>query len=180
MASTSCAVMVAPATTTRRRARVFPLAGCSALPGLTALAPRGGHVALRTRPLARRLRLFRLTLRGPRLIDRRGGDPLRGLLGSSADFQILLDVVVLALTLGAPGFLWHGGTSVDRPCKRRASYGASRAQSIASKSAMRSTVTSGGGPAGGAVAGWAPPQRVVGSPPARRPLVRGPQLPSSF
>src|SRR5438445_6184325 len=111
MASPSCAVMVASPIATRRRLPVFPLARCPALPGLAAPAPRSRHVVLRTRPLARRLRLLRLTLRGPRLVDRRGGDALRGLLGPSTHFQILLDVVVLALALRAPSFLWHPYTS---------------------------------------------------------------------
>src|SRR2546427_13029981 len=103
MGSTSCAVMVAPATTTRRRHRVFPLPGCPALPSLAALTARGGHVALCASPLGRRLRLFRLTLRGPRLIDGRGGDALRGLVWPTSPFQSLLDVIGLALALGTPG-----------------------------------------------------------------------------
>src|SRR6266550_5043699 len=119
------------------------LAGRPPLASLTALTPGGGHVALSAGSLARRLWLLRLALRGTGLIDRRGGDALRRVFRPSALLQILLDVVVLAFALVAPGLLRHQSTSTDRPCKRRARYGANRAVSIARRSAMRSTAISG-------------------------------------
>src|SRR5436190_18218251 len=79
----------------------------AALSRLRALAPRGGHVALRARSFARRLRFLRLAFRGARLIHRRRRDPLGGFFRPPALLEICFDVVVLALALFGPGPLWH-------------------------------------------------------------------------
>src|SRR6266513_177672 len=127
--------MMASPRPTRRPLERFRLA----LPSCPrALAPRGGHIALRARSFARRLRFLCLAFRGPRLIHCGRRDPLRGLLRPSAPLEIGLDVVVLALAFVGPGSLWHSGHLPhvsrargvrDQPPKRAAS--------IVSRSAIR-------------------------------------------
>src|SRR6267378_2081159 len=45
---------------------------------------------------------------GSVLVDGSGGDFFRFIFAGSALLEALLDVVVLALSFGAPGSLWHG------------------------------------------------------------------------
>src|SRR2546423_1308049 len=53
-------------------------------------------------------RLLGFTGTGSVLVDRAGGDFFRFIFAGSALLEALLDVVVLALSFGAPGSLWHG------------------------------------------------------------------------
>src|SRR3954469_11910109 len=84
---------------TRHDARATrSVAACSlafALPTVTRAG--GAHRSLRRAPLRLGLRLLRLAFRRTRLVHRRGGDALGGVLWSTALFLLGLDVVVLAL-----------------------------------------------------------------------------------
>src|SRR5438270_8363025 len=103
MASRDAPMMASPRETRRVVAR-FRLA---ALFRAGALSPRGGHVLLRAGSFARRLGLFRLALRSPRLIHRRCRDPPGGLLRPASPFEIRLAVLVLAPPFVAPISVCH-------------------------------------------------------------------------